>query len=46
MEKLARNLLLIDDLLLKITLFLCGGLLLVMVLVAGLGVVFRFILHN
>ncbi|MEW9583755.1 TRAP transporter small permease [Paraburkholderia sp. DGU8] len=46
MEKLARNLLLIDDLVLKITLFLCGGLLLTMVLVGGLGVVFRFVLHN
>jgi TRAP-type C4-dicarboxylate transport system permease small subunit len=46
MEKLARNLLFIDDLVLKITLFLCGGLLLTMVCVACLGVVFRFILQD
>lgn len=46
MEKLARSLLFIDDAVLKITLFLCGGLLLVMVFVAGLGVVFRFVLHD
>ncbi|MBB5509078.1 TRAP transporter small permease [Paraburkholderia atlantica] len=46
MEKLARNLMFIDDLVLKITLFLCGGLLLTMVCVAGLGVVFRFILQD
>ncbi|MCG5078385.1 TRAP transporter small permease [Paraburkholderia tagetis] len=46
MEKLARSLLFIDDLVLKITLFLCGGLLLTMVCVAGLGVVFRFILQD
>ena len=46
MEKIARSLLFIDDLVLKITLFLCSALLLAMVFVAGLGVIFRFILHN
>lgn len=46
MDKLARGLLRIDDLVLKLTLFLCGGGLLAMVVVAGLGVIFRFVLHN
>lgn len=46
MEKIARGLLLIDDLVVKITLFVCGALLLAMVAVAGLGVIFRFVLHD
>jgi TRAP-type C4-dicarboxylate transport system permease small subunit len=46
MEKLARALVWLDNLVLKITLFLCGTLLLAMVAVAGLGVIFRFVLHN
>jgi TRAP-type C4-dicarboxylate transport system permease small subunit len=46
MARIARYLLRIDDLVSKITLFLCGCLLLAMVIVAGLGVVFRFVLHN
>lgn len=36
----------LDDLLLKVTLFVCGGLLLAMVVIEALGVIFRFILHD
>ena len=45
MEKLARRLAWLDDLVLKINLALCGSLLTVMVVVAALGVFFRFVLH-
>jgi|GEM_PF-567618 TRAP-type C4-dicarboxylate transport system permease small subunit len=46
MEKIARTLVWIDDMALKITLAICGGLLTVMVVVAALGVFFRFVLHS
>jgi len=46
MEKLARGLLFIDDVVLKINLFVSSCLLLAAVIVAGLGVVFRFVLHD
>jgi TRAP-type C4-dicarboxylate transport system permease small subunit len=46
MEKIARKLVWLDDLVLKITLALCGSLLAVMVVVAALGVFFRFVLHS
>lgn len=46
MEKLARGLMLVDDIVLKINLFVCSCLLLGAVSVAGLGVVFRFVLHD
>ena len=46
MGKLARGLLFIDGLLLRINLFVCACLLLSMVVIVGLGVIFRFILHN
>lgn len=46
MEKIARALLFVDDLVLKLTLFLCACLLLAMVIIAGLGVIYRFILHD
>jgi TRAP-type C4-dicarboxylate transport system permease small subunit len=36
----------LDDLALNITLVVCGGLLLAMVIIEALGVVFRFILHD
>lgn len=45
MENIGRKLIWIDDLILKITLAFCGGLLTVMVVVAALGVFFRFVLH-
>jgi TRAP-type C4-dicarboxylate transport system permease small subunit len=45
MENIARKLVWLDDLVLKITLALCGSLLAVMVVVAALGVFFRFVLH-
>jgi TRAP-type C4-dicarboxylate transport system permease small subunit len=45
-QKFARGLLWIDDLVLKITLAICGVLLSAMVVVQGLGVIFRFVLHN
>ena len=45
MEKIARRLAWLDDLVLKINLALCGSLLTVMVVVAALGVFFRFVLH-
>src|ERR671929_115256 len=45
MEKIARRLAWLDDLVLKINLALCGTLLTVMVVVAALGVFFRFVLH-
>jgi TRAP-type C4-dicarboxylate transport system permease small subunit len=46
MEKLARGLMLVDDIVLKVNLFLCSCLLLAAVIVAGLGVFFRFVLHD
>ncbi|SAK77798.1 2,3-diketo-L-gulonate TRAP transporter small permease protein YiaM [Caballeronia catudaia] len=46
MEKLARGLMLVDDIVLKINLFVCSCLLLAAVIVAGLGVIFRFVLHD
>ncbi|SAL73729.1 TRAP transporter DctM family protein [Caballeronia arvi] len=46
MEKLARGLMFIDDIVLKINLFVCSSLLLAAVIVAGLGVIFRFVLHD
>jgi TRAP-type C4-dicarboxylate transport system permease small subunit len=46
MKNIARGLLWCDDVVAKITLVLCGGLLLSMVIIAGLGVIFRFVLHN
>ncbi|MDR5733881.1 MULTISPECIES: TRAP transporter small permease [Caballeronia] len=46
MEKLARGLMLVDDIVLKINLFICSCLLLGAVIVAGLGVIFRFVLHD
>lgn len=46
MDKLARGLIVLDDIVLKITLFVCSCLLLAAVCVAGLGVIFRFILHD
>ena len=46
MEKLAHSLMLLDDIVLKITLFVCSCLLLAAVGVAGLGVIFRFLLHD
>lgn len=46
MERVARALILLDDIVLKITLFLCCCLLLAAVGVAGLGVIFRFVLHD
>jgi TRAP-type C4-dicarboxylate transport system permease small subunit len=45
MEKIGRTITWIDDLILKITLAICGGILTVMVVVAALGVFCRFILH-
>lgn len=45
MKKIARTLVWIDDMVLKITLGICGGLLTVMVVVAAMGVFFRFMLH-
>ena len=45
MKKIVRTLVWIDDMVLKITLAFCGGLLTVMVVVAALGVFFRFVLH-
>lgn len=46
MEKVARGLMLIDGIVLKVTLFLCCCLLLAAVGIAGLGVIFRFVLHD
>ncbi|MDR5815023.1 TRAP transporter small permease subunit [Caballeronia sp. LZ033] len=46
MEKLARGLMWIDDIVLKLNLFVCSCLLLEAVIVAGLGVIFRFVLHD
>lgn len=46
MTKFARILVWLDDLVSRITLILCGGLLLTMVLIQALGVIFRFILHD
>ncbi|MDR5774424.1 MULTISPECIES: TRAP transporter small permease [unclassified Caballeronia] len=46
MEKLARGLMFIDDMVLKLNLFVSSCLLLAAVIVAGLGVVFRFVLHD
>jgi TRAP-type C4-dicarboxylate transport system permease small subunit len=46
MEKLARGLMLVDDIVLKLNLFVCSCLLLGAVIVAGLGVIFRFVLHD
>lgn len=46
MGKLVRVVTWLDDLISKITLFLCGGLLLAMVVIQAAGVVFRFILHD
>lgn len=46
MRNVARALVFVDDLVLKITLFLCACLLLTMVGIAGLGVIFRFVLHD
>jgi TRAP-type C4-dicarboxylate transport system permease small subunit len=45
MEKFARSLARLDDWVLKITLAVCGALLTTMVVVAALGVFFRFVLH-
>lgn len=45
MQPLARSLVRLDDLVLKATLAICGTLLTVMVVVAGLGVFCRFVLH-
>lgn len=45
MQTLARFLVRFDDLVLKATLTVCGALLTVMVVVAGLGVFCRFVLH-
>lgn len=45
MEKIACRLTWLDDLVLKINFALCGSLLGVMVVVAALGVFFRFVLH-
>ncbi len=45
MEKIARTLVRLDDWVLKITLAVCGALLTTMVVVAALGVFFRFVLH-
>jgi TRAP-type C4-dicarboxylate transport system permease small subunit len=44
--KLARIITGFDDLVLKATLVICGSLLLVMVVIQGAGVVFRFVLHD
>ena len=44
--KLARLILLVDNVALKVTLFVCGTILAAMVAIAGLGVVFRFVLHD
>jgi TRAP-type C4-dicarboxylate transport system permease small subunit len=46
MEKLARVLVQIDNGVLKLNLLVCACLLSAMVVVAGMGVVFRFLLHN
>jgi TRAP-type C4-dicarboxylate transport system permease small subunit len=46
MKSISRVLLWCDDAVAKITLALCGCLLLSMVVIAGLGVIFRFVLHN
>ncbi|KIG01464.1 TRAP transporter DctM family protein [Caballeronia concitans] len=46
MEKIARGLMFADDIVLKINLFVCSCLLLAAVMVAGLGVVYRFVLHD
>lgn len=46
MKKFAGALLRLDDLVLKLTLIVCGCLLSAMVVIEGLGVVFRFVLHD
>lgn len=46
MKKLATALLALDDFILKLNLALCGALLLGMVVIEGLGVIFRFVLHD
>lgn len=46
MKNLSRLLLCCDDLVAKLTLVLCGCLLLALVSIAGAGVIFRFVLHN
>jgi TRAP-type C4-dicarboxylate transport system permease small subunit len=46
MNRFAAALLKLDDFLLKLNLTVCGALLLGMVVIEGLGVIFRFVLHN
>jgi TRAP-type C4-dicarboxylate transport system permease small subunit len=45
-ERVARIIVWLDDLVLKLTLIICGCLLLAMVVIQALGVVFRFVLHD
>jgi TRAP-type C4-dicarboxylate transport system permease small subunit len=45
MDRIVRCVVWIDDALLKITVAVCGAILTVMVAVAGLGVISRFVLH-
>jgi TRAP-type C4-dicarboxylate transport system permease small subunit len=46
LDKIASGIRWLDDMVLKITLLLCGCLLLAMVVIQALGVIFRFILHD
>lgn len=46
MDRIARGLLWFDDLVLKVTLIICGSCLLGMVVIQALGVIFRFGLHS
>jgi TRAP-type C4-dicarboxylate transport system permease small subunit len=46
LDKISRGLIWFDDLVLKVTLTICGTLLLAMVVIQALGVIFRFILHS
>src|ERR1700759_993033 len=46
LDRIARGLMWFDDLVLRVTLIVCGSLLLSMVVIQALGVVFRFILHS
>ncbi len=46
MKRIAHSVVWLDDMVLKINLAACGALLTVMVSVAALGVIFRFILHS